>query len=126
MVCFCILFIPIDKQIAVSYQSLELLQEHGIAATDIAKLQAAGYHTVESVRCYNPLLVYCMYPVSRKSISSFSLFSLIDRTFYSTKIIRCEGHIRSEGIEIKRDCQSHGTNGLQNCCRCIGRSQVRW
>lgn len=39
-----------NKQIAVSYQSLELLQEHGIAATDIAKLQAAGYHTVESVR----------------------------------------------------------------------------
>lgn len=45
-------FIPmITNQIAVSYQSLELLQEHGIAATDIAKLQAAGYHTVESVRC---------------------------------------------------------------------------
>lgn len=41
----------ITNQIAVSYQSLELLQEHGIAATDIAKLQAAGYHTVESVRC---------------------------------------------------------------------------
>jgi DNA repair protein RAD51 len=25
------------------------LQEHGIAAGDIAKLQAAGYHTVESI-----------------------------------------------------------------------------
>ena len=36
-------------QIAVSYQSLDILQEHGIAAADIAKLQAAGYHTIESV-----------------------------------------------------------------------------
>lgn len=28
---------------------MECLQEHGIAATDIQKLNAAGYHTVESV-----------------------------------------------------------------------------
>lgn len=48
--CLPLLFVLSSKQIAVSYQSLELLQEHGIAATDIAKLQAAGYHTVESVR----------------------------------------------------------------------------
>jgi hypothetical protein len=45
-------------QIAVSYQSLELLQEHGIAATDIAKLQAAGYHTVESVRYNKSFLLF--------------------------------------------------------------------
>jgi vancomycin permeability regulator SanA len=31
------------------FQTLEVLQEHGIAANDIQKLQAAGYHTVESV-----------------------------------------------------------------------------
>jgi hypothetical protein len=36
-------------QIAVSYQSLESLQEHGIAANDIQKLNDAGYHTIESV-----------------------------------------------------------------------------
>ncbi len=36
-------------QIAVAYQTLDALQEHGIAAGDIAKLQAAGYHTVESI-----------------------------------------------------------------------------
>jgi DNA repair protein RAD51 len=35
--------------VAVSYQSLECLQEHGIALADIQKLNAAGYHTVESV-----------------------------------------------------------------------------
>ena len=34
----------------VNFQSLEILQEHGIAANDIQKLQNAGYHTVESVR----------------------------------------------------------------------------
>jgi hypothetical protein len=34
---------------AVNFQSLETLQEHGIAASDIQKLQNAGYHTVESV-----------------------------------------------------------------------------
>ena len=33
----------------VSYQTLECLQEHGIAANDIQKLNDAGYHTVESV-----------------------------------------------------------------------------
>jgi hypothetical protein len=31
------------------FQTLEVLQEHGIAANDIQKLQNAGYHTVESV-----------------------------------------------------------------------------
>jgi hypothetical protein len=31
------------------FQTLEVLQEHGIAANDIQKLQTAGYHTVESV-----------------------------------------------------------------------------
>jgi Rad51 len=37
-------------QIAVSYQTIEILQEHGINANDLQKLQGAGYHTVESVR----------------------------------------------------------------------------
>ena len=36
-------------QITVSYQTLDLLQEHGIAANDIQKLNDAGYHTVESI-----------------------------------------------------------------------------
>jgi hypothetical protein len=36
-------------QIAVTYQTLDSLQEHGIAANDIQKLNDAGYHTVESV-----------------------------------------------------------------------------
>ena len=35
----------------MNYQSLEVLQEHGIAANDIQKLQNAGFYTVESVRC---------------------------------------------------------------------------
>jgi DNA repair protein RAD51 len=36
-------------QISVNYQSLEILQEHGVAASDIQKLNDAGFHTVESV-----------------------------------------------------------------------------
>lgn len=36
-------------QVVPHYQTLEVLQEHGIAANDIQKLQNAGYHTVESV-----------------------------------------------------------------------------
>jgi vancomycin permeability regulator SanA len=39
-------------QITVSYQSLDILQEHGIAANDIQKLNVAGYHTLESVRAH--------------------------------------------------------------------------
>jgi hypothetical protein len=39
-----------EVEVAVSYQTLDVLQEHGIAANDIQKLNAAGYHTVESVR----------------------------------------------------------------------------
>ena len=38
------------NQAPVQYQAIEALQEHGIAANDIQKLQNAGYHTVESVR----------------------------------------------------------------------------
>eukprot|EP00565_Helicotheca_tamesis_P003434 CAMPEP_0185733364 /NCGR_PEP_ID=MMETSP1171-20130828/19265_1 /TAXON_ID=374046 /ORGANISM="Helicotheca tamensis, Strain CCMP826" /LENGTH=346 /DNA_ID=CAMNT_0028403077 /DNA_START=16 /DNA_END=1056 /DNA_ORIENTATION=- len=37
------------EEVAVTYQTLDLLQEHGIAANDIQKLNDAGYHTVESV-----------------------------------------------------------------------------
>ena len=36
-------------QLVVSYQTLDILQEHGIAANDIQKLNQAGFHTVESV-----------------------------------------------------------------------------
>lgn len=36
-------------QIAVSYQTLDILTEHGIAQNDITKLNNAGYNTVESV-----------------------------------------------------------------------------
>ena len=36
-------------QVAVTYQSLDLLQEHGVAANDIQKLNDAGFHTIESV-----------------------------------------------------------------------------
>lgn len=50
---FSIIYISIYLQIAVSYQSLDILQEHGVAATDIQKLNAAGYHTVESVRWHS-------------------------------------------------------------------------
>ena len=37
-----------DEQM-VSYQTLEVLIEHGIAAADIQKLNDAGFHTVESI-----------------------------------------------------------------------------
>jgi DNA repair protein RAD51 len=33
----------------VTYQTLDILQEHGIASNDIQKLNDAGYHTVESI-----------------------------------------------------------------------------
>lgn len=38
-----------ELEISVSYQTLDILQEHGIAANDIQKLNDAGYHTVESI-----------------------------------------------------------------------------
>eukprot|EP00579_Thalassiosira_antarctica_P001282 CAMPEP_0201868036 /NCGR_PEP_ID=MMETSP0902-20130614/2083_1 /ASSEMBLY_ACC=CAM_ASM_000551 /TAXON_ID=420261 /ORGANISM="Thalassiosira antarctica, Strain CCMP982" /LENGTH=344 /DNA_ID=CAMNT_0048393321 /DNA_START=51 /DNA_END=1085 /DNA_ORIENTATION=- len=38
-----------DMEIAVTYQSLDLLQEQGVAANDIQKLNDAGFHTIESV-----------------------------------------------------------------------------
>ena len=33
----------------VGYQPLDLLQEHGVAANDIQKLNDAGFHTMESI-----------------------------------------------------------------------------
>jgi len=38
-----------EMQVAVTYQPIEALQEHGIASADIAKLNEAGYYTVESL-----------------------------------------------------------------------------
>lgn len=35
------------------------LEKHGINAADVKKLQAAGLHTVESVRSYESLAAYC-------------------------------------------------------------------
>lgn len=48
---FSPLWIPtINCAIKVAqFRTLEVLQEHGIAANDIQKLQTAGYHTVQSV-----------------------------------------------------------------------------
>jgi len=39
-----------EMEVAVTYQTLDTLQEHGIAPNDIQKLNDAGFHTVESVR----------------------------------------------------------------------------
>ena len=33
-------------KVTITYQTLDILQEHGIAANDIQKLNDAGYHTV--------------------------------------------------------------------------------
>lgn len=38
----------LTPQIA-QFRTIEMLQEHGIAANDVEKLKSAGYHTVESV-----------------------------------------------------------------------------
>lgn len=38
-----------EEHQVVTYQTLESLMEHGIAANDIQKLQDAGFHTVESI-----------------------------------------------------------------------------
>ncbi|KAL7549019.1 hypothetical protein ACHAWF_012286 [Thalassiosira exigua] len=38
-----------EMEIAVTYQSLDLLVEQGVAANDIQKLNDAGFHTIESV-----------------------------------------------------------------------------
>merc|ERR1711966_389599 len=38
-----------EGEIAVTYQTLDLLQEQGVAANDIQKLNDAGFHTIESV-----------------------------------------------------------------------------
>lgn len=38
-----------EIEINVGYQTLDVLQEHGIAVNDLQKLQDAGYHTVESI-----------------------------------------------------------------------------
>ncbi|KAL3945644.1 MAG: hypothetical protein SGBAC_000300 [Bacillariaceae sp.] len=39
-----------DEEMDVAqFRTLEVLQEHGIAANDIQKLQTAGYHTVQSI-----------------------------------------------------------------------------
>ena len=46
---FLLLLLLRHFQLAVSYQTLDILQEHGIAANDIQKLNQAGFHTVESV-----------------------------------------------------------------------------
>ena len=35
------------------YQTLDVLQEHGISANDIQKLQSGGYNTIQSVRKYS-------------------------------------------------------------------------
>lgn len=43
------LFNSFVKQISVTYQSLDILQEHGVAVNDIQKLNDAGFHTIESV-----------------------------------------------------------------------------
>jgi hypothetical protein len=39
--------------------------------------------------------------------------------------MRCQRYFRGQSIKIKRDCQSDGPDGFQNCRGCIRRSQVR-
>jgi hypothetical protein len=39
-----------QPQVPAAFQTIDVLQEHGIAANDLDKLRNAGYYTVESVR----------------------------------------------------------------------------
>lgn len=39
------------------FQPIEILQEHGIAANDVQKLQNAGFHTIEAVSTYRNFFI---------------------------------------------------------------------
>ncbi len=39
----------------VSFRRIEELEQYGVAKTDISKLKAGGFHTIESVRNCNAL-----------------------------------------------------------------------
>ena len=54
------------SQVVPQFQSIEVLQEHGIAANDIEKLQGAGYYTIESVRSEFDLQLFFLFNLIRK------------------------------------------------------------
>ena len=54
------------SQVVPQFQSIEVLQEHGIAANDIEKLQGSGYYTIESVRSEFDLQLFFLFNLIRK------------------------------------------------------------
>lgn len=67
------------------FQSLEVLQEHGIAANDIQKLQNSGYHTVESVRSncnlsHEASMASCCILVPHGSLTPLPLVPCLNRS----------------------------------------------
>ena len=88
------------------FQAIEVLQEHGIAANDIEKLQSAGYYTVESVRTNTHATKYrCQMPQTNIEIGPHLLFFLeffkTDCPCNSPKAVRCERDFGSQGDETQ-------------------------
>lgn len=56
--CTCVCFSSVSAVQPVSFRKVEELENFGIAKTDIGKLKASGFHTVEAVSvflmCYIP------------------------------------------------------------------------
>lgn len=117
------------NQAPVQYQAIEALQEHGIAANDIQKLQNAGYHTVESVRiCFgHPVkssLTRCPTTTTSKFcvstyVSSFIVsifasirFDSIDCPCHGPETLRCQRDFRSQSNQAQRNCQGYGVHGI--------------
>ncbi len=44
----------------VSFRRIEELEQFGVNKTDITKLKAGGYHTIESVRCLLSIHMYSL------------------------------------------------------------------
>jgi hypothetical protein len=108
-------------KVAVSYQTLDVLQEHGIAVNDIQKLNAAGFYTIESVRLGGKFV----YRHKMKNEHSHGLLcGTVDCSCHDPKAFRGKRDIGSQGVETKRACQIDGSDGLQDGSRCPRRSQV--
>ena len=76
---------------AVSFRKIEELENFGVSKTDVTKLKAGGYNTIESVRhiIFISILGYDV------------IFWIIDCTLHSAQADRGEGNKRAEGSKVE-------------------------
>jgi hypothetical protein len=116
--------IPKPLQIAVSYQTLDCLQEQGIATNDIQKLKVRFFCGGHPSKGQSVFLTWNSIVDCVKTSDGRILHDRVGRPCHRPQAYGCQGNLGSQSSQAQGYRQADGAHGLQNGRGRLGGSQV--